>query len=146
MKNFDILGVDWKIWLLGGEGGRGGGRGSSQKTYIEEGLPKKWGFDNLQIQDVGRGGRGGGIGKKKGSAVFEGGLIAQWSLWDTTERKNIDQKLLDEINVRFLHYFDAYENMSLENRNFNTHVICNIKDIELKVINHVLSLILWKTI
>ena len=65
---------------------------------------------------------------------------------DITERENIDQKLLDEINVRFLHYFDAYENMSLENRNFNTHVICNIKDIELKVINHVLSLILWKTI
>ena len=29
--------------------------------------------------------------------------------------------------------------MSLENRNFNTEVICNIRDIELKAINHVMT-------
>ena len=32
-KNFDILGIHWKIWLLGGR--------SSQKADIEGGLPKK---------------------------------------------------------------------------------------------------------
>ena len=58
---------------------------------------------------------------------------------DITDRENIYQNLLDEINVRFLHYFDIYENMSLENRNLNTQVIYNIKDIELKTINHVIS-------
>ena len=58
---------------------------------------------------------------------------------DITERENIDQNLLDEITVRFLHYFNVYEIMSLENRNFNTQVIYNIKDIELKVINPVIT-------
>ena len=47
--------------------------------------------------------------------------------------------MLDEITVRFLHYFDVYENMSVENRNLNTQVIYNIKDIELKAINHVMT-------
>ena len=58
---------------------------------------------------------------------------------DITDRENFYQNLLDEITVRFLHYFDIYENMSLENRNLNTQVIYNIKDIELKTINHVIS-------
>ena len=47
--------------------------------------------------------------------------------------------MLDEITVRFLHYFDVYENMSVENRNFNTQVIYNIKAIELKAVNHVMT-------
>ena len=47
--------------------------------------------------------------------------------------------MLDEITVRFLHYFDVYENMSVENRNFNTQVIYNIKGIELKAVNHVMT-------
>ena len=47
--------------------------------------------------------------------------------------------MLDEITVRFLHHFDVYENMSVENRNLNTQVIYNIKDIELKAINHVMT-------
>ena len=58
---------------------------------------------------------------------------------DITDRENIYQNLLDEITVRLLHYFDIYENMSLENKNLNTQVIYNIKDIELKTINHVIS-------
>ena len=33
IKNFNILGVHWKIWLLGGGGGEG--EGGSQKTNIE---------------------------------------------------------------------------------------------------------------
>ena len=41
MKNFDILGVLWKIQLLEGE--------SSQKTNIEGRLPKEWAMDSLQI-------------------------------------------------------------------------------------------------
>ena len=45
MKNFNILRVHWKIQLLG----RGGGRGGSQKTNIEGGLPKKGALDSLQI-------------------------------------------------------------------------------------------------
>ena len=47
--------------------------------------------------------------------------------------------MFDEITVRFLHHLDVYENMSVENRNFNTQVIYNIKDIELKAINHVMT-------
>ena len=58
---------------------------------------------------------------------------------DITERENTDQNLLDEITVRFLNYFDVYENMSIENRNFNTQIIYSIKDIELKTIDHVIT-------
>ena len=58
---------------------------------------------------------------------------------DITERENTDQNLLDEITVRFLYYFDVYENMSIENRNFNTQIIYSIKDIELKTIDHVIT-------
>ena len=53
---------------------------------------------------------------------------------DIRERENIDQNLLDEITVRFLHYFDVYESMSLGNRNFNTQVIYNIRETELEAI------------
>ena len=40
MKNFNILRVYWKIQLLGG---------SSRKTNVEEGLPKKGDLDILPI-------------------------------------------------------------------------------------------------
>ena len=60
-------------------------------------------------------------------------------LIDIIESENIDKNLLNEITFRFLHYFDVYENMSLENRNFNTEVICNIRDTELKAINDVIT-------
>ena len=56
MKNFNILDVHWKIWLLGG--------GSSRKTDIDWGLPKKGGLDSLQFKR--------GLGKKEGGGVFEG--------------------------------------------------------------------------
>ena len=56
-----------------------------------------------------------------------------------TERKDIDQNLLDEVTVRFLYCFDVYENMSLQNRNLNTEVTYNIKDIELRATNHVIT-------
>ena len=63
MKNFDIFGVPWKIWLLGGWG--------SQKTYIEGGFPKKGGGGGLgQFADL-----RGGLGKKDRGSVYEGGLI-----------------------------------------------------------------------
>ena len=58
MKNFDILGVHWKIWLLGGW--------SSQKTNIEGGLPEKGGAWTVCKFK-------GGLGKKEGDGVFEGG-------------------------------------------------------------------------
>ena len=58
MKNLNILGVYWKIWLSGG---------SSRKTDIEGGLPKKGGLG--QFADL----REGGLGKKKEGGVFEGG-------------------------------------------------------------------------
>ena len=57
MKNFNILGVHWKIWLSGG---------GSWKTNMEGGLPKKGGLDILQIQE--------GLGKK-GGGMF---LIGVW--------------------------------------------------------------------
>ena len=44
-------------------------------------------------------------------------------LINITREENIDQTLLDEINIKFLHYFNVYENASLESRNFNTQVI-----------------------
>ena len=37
-----------------------------------------------------------------------------------------------------LDFYTIYKNNS-ENRNFNTHVICNIEDIELKAINHLIT-------
>ena len=41
MKNFNILAVYWKIWLLGG--------GGSRKTNIEGILPKQGGLKSLPI-------------------------------------------------------------------------------------------------
>ena len=45
-------------------------------------LPKKWGFDSLQIY----GGRGGGLARKRGG-VFEGELLPQCTLWSTVSRR-----------------------------------------------------------
>ena len=61
MKNFNILGVHWKIWLL---------RGSSWKTNIERGLPKKRGLG--QFEDL-RG--GGGLARKRGVVPLRGVLL-----------------------------------------------------------------------
>ena len=47
MKNFNILGVDGKMWVLG-VGGGGGGRGHEKSIY-RGGLPKNGGLDSLQI-------------------------------------------------------------------------------------------------
>ena len=55
MKNFNIFGVHWKIWLL-----RGGG---SQKANIEGGGLGL--FADL---------RGGGLGKKEGVVFLRGGV------------------------------------------------------------------------
>ena len=69
MKNFNILVVYWKIWLLG-EGKRG-----TRKTNIEGGLPKKEGgleqFADLR----------GAWQERGGGGVFEGELIPQCTLW-----------------------------------------------------------------
>ena len=43
MRNFDISGVHWKIWLLGGGGG------VSRKTNTEGGLPEGEVFNSFQI-------------------------------------------------------------------------------------------------
>ena len=59
MKNFNILGVDQKIWLYGG---------SSRKTNIEGGLPKNGRLGHYADFRE-------GLGKKEGGGVFEGGLI-----------------------------------------------------------------------
>ena len=44
MKNFNILGVDGKMWVLGGGEGRG-----HEKSIYRGGLPKNGGLDSLQI-------------------------------------------------------------------------------------------------
>ena len=62
MKNLNIFGVYWKIWLLG-EKGEG-----SRKTNIEGGMPKKGElgqFANLS--------GGGGGWKKEQGGIFDGG-------------------------------------------------------------------------
>ena len=59
MKNFKIMGVHWKIWLLGG--------GSSQKTDIEGEIARKGGRGLGQFTDLRR-----GLGKREGNGVFEG--------------------------------------------------------------------------
>ena len=56
MKNFNILGVHWKIGLLGGK------EEGSSKNNIEGGLPNKRGLG--QFADLREGGwqeRGGGV-------------------------------------------------------------------------------------
>ena len=53
MKNFDVLGIHWKIQL-------------SQKNDIEGGLPKKVGLG--QFADL-----RGGAWQERGGGVFEGG-------------------------------------------------------------------------
>ena len=60
MKNFDIMGADWKIQFLGNV---------HQKPIYRGELPKKGSLD-----------REGGLGEKEGD-VFEGGVILQCTLW-----------------------------------------------------------------
>ena len=65
LKNFNSLGVDWKIWLLG--------RGILRKTDIEGGIAKKGGLG--QFGDL------RGLDKKDGGGIFlEGRLIPQCTL------------------------------------------------------------------
>ena len=57
MKNFNILGVHWKIRLLG--------VGGSRKTNVEGGLPKKGALVSLPIY-------GGDLARKRGGGVWGG--------------------------------------------------------------------------
>ena len=59
MKNFNILGVHWRIQLLGG--------GGSQKTNIDGGLPKSGGGGVWTVCQFSE----GGLGKKEWGCVFE---------------------------------------------------------------------------
>ena len=65
MKNLNIFGVYWKIWLLGkkGEG--------SRKTNIEGGMPKKGELG--QFANLSGGGGGRGVGRKSKVAFLMGG-------------------------------------------------------------------------
>ena len=58
IKNFNILGVHWKIRLLGGR--------CSRNTNAERELPKKGGLDSLLNSR-------GGLGKKEGGVFLRGG-------------------------------------------------------------------------
>ena len=86
MKNFNILGVHWKIWLLGG---------SSQKTNIKGRLPEKEGLG--QPTDL----RGAWL--ERGGGVFEGvgGLIPWCTLCYITSKvsKRNQRKMLIYINI-----------------------------------------------
>ena len=55
IKNFNILGVHWKIRLFGGR--------CSRNTNAERELPKKGGLDSLLNSR-------GGLGKKEGGGCF----------------------------------------------------------------------------
>ena len=78
MKNFNILGIPWKIQLLGG---------SSQKTNIEGGLPKKGGLG--QFGDLGG-------AWQEGGGVFEGG-------WYPNAHYDHDRFIKRSLLTLFLH-------------------------------------------
>ena len=73
IKNFNILGVHWKIWLLVGVFSK------NQYRVGADGL-KRGGLDSLPIQG---GGAGGCLARKRARGAFEGegGLIPQCTLW-----------------------------------------------------------------
>ena len=56
MKNFNILGVRWKIWLLGGD--------VHEKQYRGGGLPKKGAWTVCQFK--------GELGKREGVVFLSG--------------------------------------------------------------------------
>ena len=69
MKNFNILGVHWRIQLLGG--------GGSRKTNIDGGLPKRGGLG--QFANLMR----GGLGKKEAGVFLRGRVMPQCTLWSS---------------------------------------------------------------
>ena len=92
MKNFDILGVHWKIWLL---------EVGSQKTNIEGGLPKRGGGGSWTVCWF-----KGEAWQERGSGVFEGGLVLQCTLC-TDDANKRNEKLALRI---MLHIDHVYEN------------------------------------
>ena len=75
MKNFNIFGVHWKIWFLGGR--------VSRKTNIEGGgLPKKSGLG--QFADL-----RGGLARKRGSGVSKAHDVS------TSDHKNMLRYLIE---------------------------------------------------
>ena len=68
MKNFNIMGVHWKIQFLSG----GGGVTKNQYIYRED-LPEKGGLG--QFADL-----RGGLAEKEGVVFLRGGLIPQCTL------------------------------------------------------------------
>ena len=68
MKNFNILGVHWKIWLLKRGGGGGGG---SWKTNIEGGDCLKRGAWTVYWF------KGGGLARKREGGMFG---VGGWDL------------------------------------------------------------------
>ena len=48
---------------------------------------------------------------------------------------NFDENLLNDLQLKFLYYHNIYKNFSLRERNFDTQVNYNIKEVELQLMN-----------
>ena len=101
IKNFNIFGVHWKIWLLRVRG--------HKKPIYRGGLPKKGGLDSLLIQG------GGGLARKRG-VVFLRGVDTPMA----TMLKGIFQGFWPQLqSTYFVEYLSmvAYDNILEEKQN-----------------------------
>ena len=48
---------------------------------------------------------------------------------------NFDENLLNDLKLKFLYYHNIYKNFPLRERNFDTQVNYDIKEVELQLMN-----------
>ena len=52
---------------------------------------------------------------------------------------NFDENLLNDLKLKFLYYHNIYKNLPLRERNFETQVNFNIKEVELQLMNRIIK-------
>ena len=52
---------------------------------------------------------------------------------------NFDENLLNDLKLKFLYYHNIYKNLPLRERNFDTQVNYNIKEVELQLMNRIIK-------
>ena len=53
--------------------------------------------------------------------------------------ENFDENLLNDLKLKFLYYHNIYKNLPLRERNFETQVNFNIKEVELQLMNRIIK-------